>query len=172
MERQALVIYDSRHGNTARIAEAMARGLNRVEGVKAEARLYSDVRPEHLDAAELLVIGGPTESRSESRHLKQFFGHIGAYDLHGKYGFAFDTHGPSPLSGSASRRIEKQMIEFGMRIVEPHHSAITHRSAVGAPIVLTAEAEEQFEKVGVGVGEAFLRQRRERTVRVTPAENS
>ncbi len=56
---KALVIYDSVYGNTERIAQAIANALGAPEEVTTVRA--STVKPEQLRAADLLVIGSPTQ---------------------------------------------------------------------------------------------------------------
>jgi flavodoxin len=54
----ALVVYESMYGNTREIAEAIAAGLG--EGMDAKAVPVHLADAAEVDAAELLVVGGPT----------------------------------------------------------------------------------------------------------------
>lgn len=171
----ALVVFDSRHGHTFRVAEALARGLGRAGGVATTLLPYFEVTPDHLDAAQLIVIGGPTEAFSASGHIKKFFGHIGAYDLHGKYGFAYDTHAPGALQGSAARWIEKELKIMGVRPLRPRSSALVLDHRGGAPgddpLELAPEAVTHFEALGEELGRTLVAALREHPmVRSTDAE--
>lgn len=164
LERKVLVVYDTRFGNTWKLAEALTRGFERVPGIRAACRPLDEVHADELAEAALLVIGGPTEFFSESRHLKEFFTRIGGFDLHGKYGFAFDTHAAGPLRGSAARAIERDLKGFGVTLLEPRQSAITVAPPAGArrgpsserPSVLAPGAEAHFEEIGSELGKSLL----------------
>jgi flavodoxin len=122
---RALVIFDSRYGNTARIADDLAQGLRSTSGVTAETAFASEVRSDQTEAADLVVIGGPTEYLTRSAHIKQLFGRIEGFDFSGKLGFAFDTHSRRPASGSAARYIEREMLRLRLQLLQPRESAIT-----------------------------------------------
>jgi hypothetical protein len=62
---QAVVIYESMFGNTAAVAEAVARGLAR-EGVGVACREVGAVDATEAAAAGLLVLGAPTHTFSLS----------------------------------------------------------------------------------------------------------
>ena len=121
--RKALVIFDSRHGNTARIAQALARGLRKIEGLEADVVFAADIGAEQLETANLLVIGGPTEYLAASPHIHELFQRIAPYDVRGKFGFAFDTHAHGPVTGSAARYIEQQLKLSQVKLVEPRPTA-------------------------------------------------
>ncbi len=121
---RALIVFASRFGNTRRVAEALARGLQRVPGVVADCRSTRDVALEELGRYEFLAIGGPTEIMSASKEMKEFLARLSPAGLRGKTGFAFDTRLAGRLSGSAGRYIEKHLERLGVDIVRPHESAI------------------------------------------------
>ena len=157
----ALVIYDTRHGNTWKIAKALARGLARVGGITSDCQPVDAVRSDLLEDATFLLIGGPTEFFTESSHVAQFFDRIGAFDLNGKYGFAFDTHARSALTGSAARAIEHEMKRMGLRMLEPRRSAVTVGHLIpthpGGPVIELDEGmERQFEELGERLGKELL----------------
>lgn len=171
MDRHALVIYDTRYGNTMQIAEALAKGISEVPGIVASCHNAAEVHGEDLEMAELLVIGGPTEYFGASHHIREFFGRIGAFDLHGKLGFAFDTHAATPLAGAASRLIEKDLRRLGVVLLEPRHSAITRATsepgAGGSHLEVAPEALAEFQRIGHHLGEELLEALRRRPERET-----
>lgn len=156
-----LIVFDSRHGHTFQVAEALRRGIARTPEITARLVSYADVTPDDLQNARLIAIGGPTESLSASRHLKEFFLRFGAYDLHGKYGFAFDTHAPGRFRGSAARYIDRQFAAFGLRTLEPRRSAVVVGPLPGPTgeerLLLEPDAEKRFEALGQELGEELLR---------------
>lgn len=161
-QRHVLVVYDTRYGNTWKVAEALAKGLGSADGVSAVARPVQEVHSDDLEAAELLVIGGPTEFFHASHHMREFFDRIGGFELRGKYGFAFDTHARSGLTGSAAASIERELKSFGVEILRPHASALTvdlpgRATAPSAErIALQPGTEQEFEQVGRQLGASLL----------------
>jgi NAD(P)H dehydrogenase (quinone) len=59
-QAQVLIVYYSQHGNTQQMAEAVAEGAGRVEGVAARTVRVEDCTKEDLEAADGLVLGCPT----------------------------------------------------------------------------------------------------------------
>jgi hypothetical protein len=150
MDRVALVVFDARDGHTQQVAAALARGLEQVPGVIASSHSQEEVHGDLLEAADLLIIGGSTDYFAGSHHIREFFARIGGFALKGKLGFAFDTHAPSPLSGHASRVIERDLKMMGVTLLEPRHSAITQttRNGPAGPTALAPDALGEFEKIG------------------------
>ncbi len=62
---KALVVYESMYGNTAAIAEAIARSLM-VTGMEVELTPISRCSPERAADVDLLVAGGPTHAHGMS----------------------------------------------------------------------------------------------------------
>lgn len=120
----ALIVYGSRYGNTARIASALARGLAASGAIAVESSIVEDCPPERAAAADLLIVGGPTEAFSASGPVKRWLDSLAGLDLRGKAFFAFDTRIDSRLSGSAGGFIERSLERLGGRPLRPHRSAI------------------------------------------------
>ena len=83
---KAIVIYDSQFGNTEKIAQAIRDALSDT----AETRLMraSSVAPRDLMAADLLVVGSPTQRFHATEPVDRF---LKGASLHGIHAAAFDT---------------------------------------------------------------------------------
>lgn len=159
MKLHAAIIYDSRYGTTAKVAAALARGFDRVPNVSAEVAYASKVHADVFERSHLIIIGGPTEFFSASRHLRTFFDHIGGYDLHAKFGFAFDTRAARPLRGSAAPYIERHLKAMGVKVLKPRESALVLDGAApgsSRPIHLAEGTVEHFEALGEKLGQELL----------------
>mgnify|MGYP006289734219 CR=1 FL=1 len=86
---KAMVVYDSVHGNTEQVAQAMARALG--SPGDAEARRVTEVDPEELRNLDALVVGAPTHAFQPSPAAKRFLKGIPAGGLAGVKVAAFDT---------------------------------------------------------------------------------
>src|SRR5271166_1352105 len=148
---EALVIFDSRYGNTEKIARSLDAGLRQagIETVCVNAK--SVAVDGSLAQYDLLCIGAPTEWRTASKSAKALLGRLKGVDLSGKYGFAFDTRYSSRLSGSAAKLIEKELKNRGTLMIAPYESAIV-AGAHGGAILLEEGEEERFRQIGSRVG--------------------
>jgi len=153
----AVVIFDTRWGNTAHAAEALADGLKRAGNIDVSTVFAPEVTPDLLESADLVVIGGPTEYFRASAHIRELFSRIGGYDLRGKLGFAFDTHAAGPLTGSAARTIERDLRALHLTIVEPRATAVTVREggAAGA-LGLAPGTAERFRALGAALAKDLV----------------
>jgi flavorubredoxin len=146
--RHGVVIFDSKFGNTEKIAKSLAGGLLRA-GVEVVCTNATDVKIESLPGFDLIAIGGPTQMFTASKPMKDFLSKLdGVQSLKEKFGFAFDTKFGSALSGSAAKYIEKKLEQFGVKIVRPRQSAIVGKTE--GPL---EEGEmESFESIGYEIG--------------------
>jgi flavodoxin len=118
----SVVVYASRHGNTLQVAEAIADALRG----RGEVRLFeADDAPSKMPTnTDLVVVGGPTEGRSMTEAVTQFFGRLEPGALDGIAAAAFDTRvtWPRMLSGSAAEGIVERLKKAGARVVVPPES--------------------------------------------------
>ena len=87
-----LVIYDSGTGNTEKMADAVADGVENGGG-EVETRRVRDTEPEEMLDYDAVVIGSPTYYGQMSGPLKQFFDDSVTYQgqLSGTVGAAFSS---------------------------------------------------------------------------------
>lgn len=86
---EAWVVYDSVHGNTRAVAEAIAEGLRSAGPVQVVAA--GDADPSRLRRARLVVLGCPTHAFSLSPGMKAFVGTLFRGALEGVPFATFDT---------------------------------------------------------------------------------
>lgn len=118
----SVVIYGSRHGNTRKVAEAIADELRKhgvVQVIAAEKA--PTVFPEPTD---LVVIGAPTEGHRMMELVARFFDRMDKGALAGKAAAGFDTRlrWPMWLSGSAGAGIVHRLERAGARVIAPEMS--------------------------------------------------
>jgi flavodoxin len=120
-----MVIYGSRHGNTQRVAKAIAEELR---GHGSVDLLAVEDAPGVLakKAFDLIVVGGPTEAHRMSVPLADFFERIEPGALEGKAAAGFDTRlgWPMWLSGTAAAGIATKLREAGARVIAPEASFV------------------------------------------------
>jgi flavodoxin len=112
----ALVIYDSKFGNTHHVAQAIGEALEDTYAVRVES--VSDVTELPADLS-LLVIGGPTHAHGISQPMKEFLAQLSTDKLRDVPVATFDTlfHKPKLLVGAASEGIAKRLRKQGARLV-------------------------------------------------------
>jgi flavodoxin len=117
----ALVLYESKFGNTEKIAEAIALAIQ--EELPTRLAAVADVADcgEALDGVSLLVVGGPTHRHGVSPILRETLACLGGRALDGIRVATFDTrlHGPRIVTGSAAVRLARLLRHHGAWIVLP-----------------------------------------------------
>ncbi|MEM3696620.1 MAG: flavodoxin domain-containing protein [Candidatus Bathyarchaeia archaeon] len=141
--KRAIIIYDTKFGNTEKVAKALALGMEK-GGIKVDCVKVNEIDVNRLVDYDFLAFGAPTHAFGISKPMEVFLEKLKSVNLKGKKAFAFDTKFKSLLAGSAAKGIEKKLKGFGMNIVEPHTSAIVK----GSKGPLTEGMEETFEKIG------------------------
>ena len=122
----ALVLYDSKYGNTERVAEALALTLQEALPTRLASVDESPDCSEALRDVDLLVVGGPTHRHGISRPLRELLSCLGAHSLDGVRVAVFDTrlHGPRMATGSAAARLDRMLRRDGAWLVVPPASFI------------------------------------------------
>jgi flavodoxin len=114
-----LVVYDSKYGNTARLAQAIAEklGVARVVSVAETGAL-------DLSAFDLFVVGGPTQVHRMSPAMKEWLASIPPDALQGARAAAFDTRFRKAelLTGSAAVGIARKLEKKGAALALPPES--------------------------------------------------
>jgi len=120
----SIVVYGSRHGNTHKVAEAIASELRR----HGTAHLFSiDDAPSAIPTkTDLMVVGSPTEAHRMTQPMMKFFDQFGKGDLEGISAAGFDTRlrWPRWLSGSAGVGITARLREAGAKVIDPGASFV------------------------------------------------
>jgi flavodoxin len=141
---KALIVYHSLFGNTEKVANALATGLQS-GGCDAETVKVDAVNFSSLSDVDLLCVGTPVHAFNISKPVKEFLEQLmNQKDLSGKKAFAFDTKMKSRLAGTAGGKIEKKLKELGIEIVRPAKSAVVK----GREGPLEEGAEETFKQIG------------------------
>lgn len=153
---KAIVIYDTRFGNTESVAKSLQLGLKEAAGIQTAICMnVRDMSVDSLIGYDLVCIGAPTEGFSASKSIREFLARLKAVKLAGKYGFAFDTKLDSRLSGSAAKYIERELISQDLRIIAPRQSAIVFAIKERGAIVsarLKEGEDKKFEQIGIRIG--------------------
>ena len=174
---RAIVIFDTRYGNTEKIARVLAKGIQE-SSIEVTCSNINDLQIGTLVEYDLLAIGGPTQNHGASELMRDFLEKLQAVNLRGKFGFAFDTRVDSFWSGSAAQLIERKMRRLGLEIIRPHSSAFVKHAEKGikekteaketreerrarkarekeerrASAVLEEGMQDTFERIGIEIG--------------------
>jgi flavodoxin len=90
--KKVLIAYDSRTGNTEKMAELIAEGV-RISGQEAELMKISEIKSaETLQGFDAYLFGCPTYHRDMTGGMKTFLFLVQKAGLEGKVGGSFGSH--------------------------------------------------------------------------------
>jgi flavorubredoxin len=115
---RAIVIYESKYGNTRLVAEKIAEGMNQVSGVQAASADYKDASAKRLGEYEVIVIGSPNHMGGPTSSIRKLIDGMAKESLQNKYGAVFDTYMGAEFE-KAVKKMEKQVNEKlpGLRLI-------------------------------------------------------
>lgn len=144
---KSLVIYASTSGNTGKVAARIADALRQRGDVEL---LAVDAAPSTLPAADLVVIGGPTEGHGMSKPMVEFVDRLDARALEGRPFAAFDTRlaWPRVLSGSAADGIARRLRKLGGKQLARPESFIVSTAPALEPGEIDRAGEWAIELAG------------------------
>lgn len=158
---QILILYFSKSGNTRKLAEAIAKGVEEVEGVSALLKTSNEVTKEDFVDSDGIIAGSPVYFGLMAADLKRVFDEfVGVRKkMEGKVGAAFATSGdPTGGKETTMMSIIQVLLIYGMVIVGDPMSATGHygTACVGAP---ESKDEENGMKLGQRVADLAKRLR-------------
>lgn len=111
------VVYDSQFGNTERIAQEIVstlRAFGQTRAVRVDPTQAVD-----FQGVDLLILGSPTQGWRPTPAMQSFLEHIPRQALNGLRVACFDTRFQQPrwITGSAARRIAKQLRKRGVELI-------------------------------------------------------
>lgn len=132
----SLVVYDSTYGNTAALAAAIGSAL----GPGCRVAAVAEARWEDVAAADLVVMGSPTQGGRPTAGLSEFIGRASPGALTDKRVAAFDTR-LDPREQNLALRLLMRVIGYAapriLRMLESRGAV-----AVAPPEAFIVEAKE------------------------------
>jgi flavodoxin I len=131
---KAVVIYDTKFGNTEKVAMGIAEVLG-ADVIKA-----SNVDLQKLQEYDLFAFGSPTHAWNMSSPMKSLFNKLQGTSFKGKKAVAFDTKIDNRFAGSAAKKIQGKLKKLDFEILmKPISFFVAGREG---PL-----AEDEMEKV-------------------------
>ena len=123
---KGIVIFDTSHGNTRAVAEAISLTLEE-SGIEAETSYVKDAKKLDAKQYDFLVIGSPTKWGTMSFTVKGFLGKLKSGEWANKSFAAFDTElleNIEKKEGSAAEKIAEKLKEKQMNQLLPVLKAV------------------------------------------------
>ncbi|MGB9676596.1 MAG: flavodoxin family protein [Candidatus Bathyarchaeales archaeon] len=107
---KALVVYESKYGNTKRVAETIVEGMKETGEVESSIKELKEVSLEKVAEYDVILIGSPNHFGGPTRGIKGFIDNLGKLRLKGKMFAVFDTYMGKDFE-KAVKKMEKQICE-------------------------------------------------------------
>jgi menaquinone-dependent protoporphyrinogen IX oxidase len=117
---KTLVVYESKYGNTKRVAESIVEGMKTVPGIEVTLKELKEVDLKQVTSFDAIVIGSPNHIGSATGGVRRFISQLGKLKLAGKRAAVFDTYLAKDFE-KAMKKMEKQISEkvLGLKLVTP-----------------------------------------------------
>lgn len=113
---KAVIIYDSRSGNTGMMAKAIEEGMKEA-GIEVSSKRTVSATAGDIKDVDAVVLGAPTYHKDMIASMKTFLFEMEKADLTGRIGAAFGSYGWSGESVQMMTDTMKHI--FGMNVIEP-----------------------------------------------------
>lgn len=107
---RAIIIYESRYGNTRRVAETIAEGMRQVSDVEPAVSELKELDLGGLAEFDAIVIGSPNHIGNATKGIRKLIDGLGKIKLEGKLVAVFDTYIGRDFE-KAVQKMEKQINE-------------------------------------------------------------
>ena len=127
---KVFVVYDTRHGNTKRVAEKIVEGINEIGIVDAVLKEPDQIEPVEVLDCDLILIGSPNHYGGPTRGIIEFIDGLERMGLEGRAGAVFDTYLGAGFFEKAAKRMEKRINEKapGLKLIVPGLSVRVEKS--------------------------------------------
>jgi flavodoxin len=105
---KAIIVYESKFGNTKQVAEEIAAGIAEADGGEATVSAVTEVDPAALGDYDAILIGSPNHAGRPVGDIKRFIDKLDRPELAGKTVAVFDTY-MGPQVGKTTGRMEKRL---------------------------------------------------------------
>jgi len=107
---KVLIVFDTKHGNTKKVAELIADGINSVEGNETEVVNVKDFDLSEDTTYDLILIGSPNHIGSHVKSIKKLIKNLSSSTVKGNSFAAFDTYMAKDFEKTV-KKMEKQISE-------------------------------------------------------------
>ena len=107
---KVLIVFDTKHGNTQRVADLIADGIKSVEGNETEVVNVKDFDLSGDKTYDLILIGSPNHVGSHVKSIKKFIKNLSNANIKASSFAAFDTYMRKDFE-KAVKKMEKQISE-------------------------------------------------------------
>ncbi len=108
---KVLIGYDTKHGNTKKVAEMISEGIKSVENNEVSVENVKDIDLNREETYDLILLGSPNHVGSHTKTVKKFIKELANAELKGKSYAVFDTYMAKDFK-KAVKKMEAQFSEL------------------------------------------------------------
>ena len=108
---KVLIVYDSKYGNTEKVANLIAEGINSVEGNQVIVNNVKSVKLKEARSYDLILIGSPNHFGRHIGSIKKFINKLPKSQVKVNAYAVFDTYIPDDFE-KAVKKMEEQVGEL------------------------------------------------------------
>ena len=114
------LVYDTKHGNTKIVAEAILEGLIQAEGINTTISDIEDIDINNIPKFDVVLIGSPNHMGGPVRGITKFIDSLGKLNLTAKQAAVFDTYMGGDIN-KAVLKMEKRIMDkaSGLKLITP-----------------------------------------------------
>lgn len=105
---RALIVYESKYGNTKLAAEKIAEGMSEISGGEAMLIEVKKVDLGQIARYDVILVGSPNHMGQATSSIRKFIDKLGELNLEGKQAAVFDTYQGGDFE-KAVKKMEKQI---------------------------------------------------------------
>ena len=117
---KAIIVYESKWGNTRLVAESIAEGMKEASGIPATLGEVKAVKLTDIGDFDTVLVGSPNHIGRATASIRKFIDKLGKISVEGKQAAAFDTYVGGDFE-KAVKKMEKQIREKvpGLKLIAP-----------------------------------------------------
>ncbi|MFX0008106.1 MAG: flavodoxin family protein [Promethearchaeota archaeon] len=113
---KALIVYDTKFGNTKKVAELIADGIKSVEENEVEINHVNDFDLSKDEVYDLIVIGSPNHAGTYTGKVKKFITKFSKTPIKGKSFAVFDTYQSKTIVNKLEKLIHEKIPDMNMAL--------------------------------------------------------
>ncbi len=90
--KRAIIVYESVYGNTKKVAEAIAEGMQQVESVECRVVKTGEIHTDEICDYDAILFGCPNHNQEPALNMTKFLDRASIVHVKEKIGGIFDTY--------------------------------------------------------------------------------
>jgi len=108
---KVIVVYESKYGNTRRVAETIMEGIREVQDAETVLNELKKVDLNKIAEYDVILIGSPNHYGGPTKSVSEFIDKLAKLNLDGRHFAVFDTYLGKGFFEKAAKKMEKRINE-------------------------------------------------------------